>query len=164
MSYPLGTGAPLILSVSPVRRAIGTGLLIALGLILLWIALDRPPEAIGWRLFLLLFGSGALWLAVRLWRATAGSLRLTEDALVDTEGRVLARLDEIERIDSGVFAIKPSNGFTLRLRAPAGRAWAPGLWWRIGRSVGVGGVTNRDEARYMAGVLTALLSSRSRGS
>ena len=160
VSIPLGIGPPLVLSVSPVRRALGTGLLVVLGVLVLWVAFDQPPEAPGWRLFLVAFGAGAIWLAVRLWNATAVGLRLTEEALVDTAGRLLAQVDDIERIDSGVFAVKPSNGFTLRLRKPAARAWAPGLWWRIGRRVGVGGVTNRDEARLMADMLAAMLSNR----
>jgi hypothetical protein len=41
-----------------------------------------------------------------------------------------------------------------------GFAWVPGLWWRIGKRVGVGGVTPSQPARYMAEVMSAMILER----
>ena len=147
------------LSPSPPRRVIGTALLGVLGGFLLWVAAANAP-APGWRAFLVAAGLGAVWMGLRLWRATRVRLILTEEALADSEGRVLAPLDTIERIERGAFAVKPASGFTLRLSARLGGAWAPGLWWRLGRHVGVGGVTGSAEARVMAEILSERLSQR----
>lgn len=147
-------------SPSPPRRIIGVGMLGLLGSMLLWVAIDSPPQDLGWRVFLLAAGGGAFWLAARTWRATAVSLELTRSELRETGGRVLARLDEVRAIDRGVFAFKPSSGFLLRLDAKGPGTWAPGLWWRLGRSLGVGGVTGRDEGKYMAEVLAQILADR----
>ena len=68
----------------------------------------------------------------------------------DSSGTVLARIDEIRSVVRGTFALKPSNGFTLVLNSKKPRAWMPGLWWRLGRRVGVGGVTNAGQAKFMA--------------
>jgi hypothetical protein len=148
---------------SPPRRWIAVLLLAGLGGLLVWTALARPPEALGWRLFLLVFGAGAVWLAERLRRATAVHLVLTRTALSDSAGRVLARVEDVRAVHSGTFAVKPSAGFTLRLAEPAGSAWEPGLWWRIGRRVGVGGVTGGREGKYMAEVLQVMVSERADG-
>jgi len=99
-------------------------------------------------------------LAEKMRRDTAVHLELTEDELRDSRGRLLARIADIKGIERGTFAFKPSSGFLLRLNAPADRAWAPGLWWRFGRSVGVGGVTGSREGKYMAETIAALLSER----
>lgn len=145
---------------SPPRRVLGVVLLAVLGSALVWLALAYPPAALGWSVFLLGFGAACLWLAARMWQVTGQGLELTRDALRDQHGFVLARVEQIRAVNRGVFAFKPAGGFTLVLKQPAPGRWAPGLWWRLGRSVGVGGVTHRHEARYMAEVLDALIKER----
>ncbi|MDP2082884.1 MAG: hypothetical protein U0934_10730 [Pseudotabrizicola sp.] len=145
---------------SPPRRVVGVVILAVLGAVLIWLALAYPPAAFGWTVFLLGFGAACLWLAVRMWQVTGQGLVLTRDILRDHDGAVLARVDQIRAVNRGVFAFKPAGGFTLALSQAGPRGWAPGLWWRLGRSVGVGGVTHRHEARYMAEVLDQLIKTR----
>jgi len=77
-------------------------------------------------------------------------LVLSETELKDTAGNVLALLSDIEGVDRGMLAFKPSNGFVLRLKTSQPRAWAPGLWWRVFKRVGVGGVTPSGPTKFMA--------------
>ncbi|MBL3569240.1 hypothetical protein DSD19_19835 [Rhodovulum sp. BSW8] len=148
------------LRVSAVRRVIGLGVLLALAGLLLQIALVHPPAGIGYRAFLLAMGAGALALAEAMRRATARRLVLTREGLFDDRGRELARIERISGLDRGMLAFKPSNGFSLSLTEALPRAWAPGVWWRFGRRVGVGGVTSAGEAKAMAEILTALLQEK----
>lgn len=145
---------------SPPRRVLGVALLGTLGVAMIYLAIAYPPTAFGWTVFLLLFGGTALGLSVQMWQSTTQGLVLTRDELRDASGRVLIPVSQIRAVNRGVFAFKPAGGFTLALNASAPRAWAPGLWWRLGRSLGVGGVTHRHEARYMAEVLDALIRDR----
>jgi len=157
---PEVSGSPEVIAnlhVSAPRRVVGIAMLVMVSLILLWIAFARPPEALGWRLFLLAMGGGGLWLAETMRRATGTRLQLTREALTDSEGRVLARIEDIRSVDRGTFAFKPSGGFLLRLGTSGPMVWAPGLWWRIGRRVGVGGATSRHEAKYMGEVIALLV-------
>ena len=149
-----------VLEATALRRLIAVAIIAALGLILLWVALAQPPVHLGWRLFLLVFGGVALWGAERLRQATRARLELTRTELRDSTGTTLARLEDIASLDRGVFAFKPSNGFILRLKAPQSREWRPGLWWRTGRRVGVGGVTPGSQARFMAETIQGLLAAR----
>lgn len=141
------------------RRLFGTTVLAALGILILWIAADAT-SAPGWRLALLALGGLALLGAVRLWQATGVRVELTATELRDSSGRVLARLDQIASIERGVFAFKPSNGFVVMLNSRQPRAWAPGLWWRTGRRVGVGGVTGAGETKFMADLLASRIAMR----
>jgi hypothetical protein len=145
---------------SPARRVMGIGSLTVFGGLLMTIAVMRPPADLGGQAFLLGLGAGALYLSWRMLKATTGRLELTADVLRDSKGSVLAHVADIRSVERGTFAFKPSSGFMLRLEAPGTRAWAPGLWWRLGRSVGVGGVTGSSEGKYMAEVIAALLSER----
>ncbi|GAB4390279.1 hypothetical protein [Albidovulum sp.] len=162
---PAGAEGPVLARIAPSapRRLFGVAVLAALGLLLILLAFLRPPELFLLRLFLLCLGALSLALAVRVNRATAGEIRLLPDRLCDGEGRVIARLDQVAAVERGVFAFKPSNGFLLRLDAKQPRAWAPGLWWRLGRRVGIGGTISGAEGRQMADAIAALIARRRAG-
>lgn len=145
---------------SPFRRLAAVGFTGALGIVCFLLVLFRPPAELPWIAVLVVVGAGALWLSRRLAVATRTRIELTAECLRDGEGRILASMDKVASVERGAFAIKPSNGFVVRLTEPAGAAWQPGLWWRIGRRVGVGGVTPGAEGRLMSDALAALLHSR----
>lgn len=146
--------------VSQARRWMGVAMLVGLGAMLLYLAVLQPPAGLGWRVFLLVVGVLSMVLGIRMHAATTLYLELAPDALRDSTGRVLAQMDQIEGIDRGAFAFKPSNGFLLRLSAPQPRVWAPGVWWRFGRRVGVGGVTPGHQTKFMAEIIQTRLNAR----
>lgn len=147
----------VILSVeaSPMRRWIGVGSLAALGGLLLWIAF-MGTASILWVLGLMIGAGISLWGAARLYQSTAVALELTEAGIRTAAGEVLVSVGDIAKIDRGAFAFKPSNGFLVRLKSPAARGWAPGLWWRSGTYLGIGGVLPPGETRAMAELLKAV--------
>ena len=142
------------------RRVIGVGAMCVLGALLLYVALAEPPAHFLWQAFLLVLGGFALWFATRMWEATSHALILTDEALVDTDGTVLARLDEIAKVDRSTFAMKPSNGFLVILKAPQSRAWRPGLWWRMGRRIAIGGVTSGAATKPVADMIAVQIATQ----
>lgn len=145
---------------SPGRRILGIGSLWVLSLMVIYVGIVRPP-AMGWQVFLFVLGGGSIWIAEKMRRATALTLELTTADLRDSAGTVIARTADIQSLDRGMFAFKPSNGFLLRLSSSEGRAWRPGLWWRLGNRVGIGGMTPGHQAKFMAEILSAMISERS---
>ncbi len=146
--------------VSPPRQYMALASVVAVGGLLIYVAFAHPPAQLHWRLFLLVAGVAFLWLADCLRRASGWRLDLTTERLSDTSGLIDIAFDDIEAIDRGVFALKPSSGFRLKLRRPQPRGWAPGLWWRFGRNLGVGGVTVGREGKYMGEAIETLLAQR----
>lgn len=143
------------------RRLIGLTSLGFLGLFLIYIAFTTAP-GLGWQLLLLVLGGGAIWLADLMRRATAGAIELTPKVLRDSDGTIIAKVADIEHIDRGVFAFKPSNGFLLRTKAGTGAetVWRPGLWWRMGRRVGVGGMTPGSQTKFMSEIISTMIAMR----
>jgi len=140
------------------RRVMATGALGCLGSLLLWIAATQPPVDVGWLIFLVVMGAGSLWLAWKMWEVSATTLELTRSELREAGGRVLFEIKNVDSVDRGFFAFKPASGFLVRLKEPTGaRVYAPGLWWRRGRRVAVGGVTAGREAKSVADLITVLL-------
>lgn len=148
------------LEASTPRRVLGGTTLAGMGVFLASLAVAWPPEALVARVALFALAVLSLWAAWRLWHATRQVLELDENELREAGGRVLARIDDIEGIARGAFAIKPSNGFTLRLASSGGFAWAPGLWWRMGRQLGIGGVTGAQQTKMMAEAIHGLILLR----
>ncbi|KIT15538.1 hypothetical protein [Jannaschia aquimarina] len=150
-----------ILRPSVPRRAIAFAIQMVLGTLLLWLAFAHPPESLFLRLFLVILGIGALFLGSWGWQASAQAIELHEDGLRGEDGTWIAPLSNIRSVDRGLFAFKPSNGFILRLHDPMERAWAPGMWWRMGRRVGVGGVTSGADAKIAADALAVMVERKS---
>lgn len=145
---------------TPARRWIAIAMLFVLGAMLLYLAFAFPPADLGWQAFLIAVGAGALWLGEKMRRATERGVELTPAGLRDTRGETLCSFDEIRGIDRGLFAFKPSNGFVLRLADRGPARWEPGLWWRVGRRIGIGGVTPSTEGKFMAEMIAQRLAAR----
>ena len=141
------------------RRYLGMGMLALLGLLLIYIAVVQSPTLV-WRLFLVLLGAACLWMADKMRRATATRIELTETELRDSDGTVIALIADLEGMDRGFFAFKPSNGFLLRTHAPAKSEWRPGLWWRVGRRIGVGGMTPASQTKFMSEIIAVVMAQR----
>ena len=144
---------------SATRRWMGILMVAAVGVLSLYVAMATPPE-LPLLILLILIGLAALGMAEMMRRATELAIELTRDELRDSSGTCIARVDDIEMVERGVLAFKPSNGFLLRTRAPGARGWRPGIWWRRGRRVGIGGVMPGHQTKVMAEMLVALLAER----
>ncbi len=141
------------------RRIMGTAMLGLTGCLLLYVALAAPPSP-AWLVFLLAVGAAALWLAARMWQATVHRIELTAEELRCSNGQLIARVEDIKAIDRGFFAFKPSNGFLIRTGVQGSRVWMPGLWWRSGRRIGIGGVTPGSQGKAMSEILAAMMAQR----
>lgn len=149
-----------IIEASAPRRWMAISMQAGLGLMLVYFALT-VPGAFAWQAFLLLFGIAWFWLATSMYAATQLRLELTETGVRDSSGEELVALDEVESVSRGMFAFKPSNGFSLVLKQRKGPArWRPGLWWRLGSRVGIGGVTAGSQTKPAAQIIEAILAER----
>ncbi len=89
------------LSPAPVRRWLSTLLIFALAVVFLVLAArgfaqgQEAGQGTGQRLVLALLGLASLWVASLSLRGQARSLVLTRSAVMDSEGTVLTRLDQI---------------------------------------------------------------------
>ncbi len=147
----------------PARRWFAIGVTGLLGAILLYVAAAFPPADLAWLVFLLALGLVCLYWAWLVWRATSVDLELTRTELREAGGRRLCAIEDVDRVDAGFFAFKPAAGFLVHLRTPMGQVYAPGLWWRAGRRVAVGGVTSRAEGKAVAEIINVMLAEREAG-
>ena len=132
-----------------VRRAMAVCVIAGLGIAVLYVAMVQPGSAVS-RLALSGLGIGAIWIADAIRRATAAAVELTPEYLRDSQGKIIVALNDIQRVDRGILAIKPSNGFMLRTKTAQAGGWRLGLWWRFGKHVGIGGMIPAVQTKVMA--------------
>ncbi|GGE38493.1 hypothetical protein [Actibacterium pelagium] len=150
------TRTPPKIQASNTRRIIAMIVLVSLGGLMIYSA-ATADIAIWERLLLTALGLATLYMSDWMRRATLGWLELRDEGIFDQDGRLLAPIEDITGLDRGHLAFKPSNGFVIRLSSNGTRAWAPGLWWRSGDRLGVGGVTSAAQCKAMAEILTLRL-------
>lgn len=141
------------------RRLLGLASLWGLGLLVFYLTLSQS-HAFGWQVLLLAISGGTFYVAEKMRRATGFQIELTPTVVRDSSGRILADVSDIQAVDRGTFAFKPSNGFLITCKTKAPRVWAPGLWWRNGRRIGIGGITAAPQTKFMAEMLSAMIAER----
>ena len=101
------------------------------------------------------------WFGRQLLMSDASKVMFDGETISDDTGEVICRLEDIDRIERGLALFKPTNGFVLTLKAEAPRGWSPGLWWRMGKRIGIGGATPGRAPRNMADAINlALMQAR----
>lgn len=146
-------------SASAARRWMGVVTLGIVGGLLIYAALSSAPS-FAWRAFLVASGCLALWSAVQMRRVTEHAIELTATELRDSSGKCIVMIANIDTLDRGFFAFKPSNGFLIRSRTPGSRVWRPGMWWRFGRRIGIGGVMPAPQTKMMSETLALLIADQ----
>jgi len=128
-----------------------------LSAVLLWVGLTGPDFTLISRVLVLIPGTFLAYLCFAMWKSGRHAIVLTDEGVFDTAGNALCSIDQIQGIDRGFFAFKPSNGFIIKLKTPLPRAWHPGIWWRIGKSIGIGGIIQGGETKAMSDVINMML-------
>ena len=152
----------LELAVSPMRRYFSIITMLLLSVLLINAAFVSLSGSIVTFVTLGAFGLGSVSAAIKMHSATSNLLRLRRDGLHSSDGKILAEISNIDRVERGLFALRPPNGFLIVLKSPMRRAWHPGLWWRLGTRVGVGGMTSKTQGKLLAERLDMLLQDRNR--
>lgn len=145
------------------RRWFGAIALGGLGILMIWITFTATPENVVLRVLIPVIGLLFIWQAQWNLRVSKTRLYLTRQGLFDGQENMVCPLYNMAEVDRGVFAFKPSNGFLVRLHEPEPKGWAPGLYWRLGRRLGVGGATNPRQNKAMAQAIEMLMMERTLG-
>lgn len=147
------------LKASLVRRGLALFVMMLLGFLLLYLAITTDAGFFQ-KVFLVFLAAVVLWMARAMQLGTAGYIELRVTGLFFENGRILALIDDIVHVERGAFAFKPSNGFVVSLKQKTARAWIPGLYWKFGSRIGIGGVTAPSDAKFMADALAVLIAGR----
>ena len=151
-----------VISPSGPRRVFGIAMLAALGVMFIWVGFLTFKSNSVTAAVLGLLGIISFWCASVVASATSASILLIQKGLITSDKIIVAELDNIKEVERGLFALKPSSGFVIFLKKPMPLVWKPGLWWRFGRRIGIGGATTAAEGKIMAEAIQASLINRAK--
>lgn len=145
---------------SPARRGFLLVCMAVLGFLLVWLGFRAGEGGLIVQALLVGFGVLVLSRLPQFNRSASKSIILTEAGLVDSDGAMICELDNIASVERGTFAFRPTNGFMIRTKASGSFGWQPGMWWRIGKRLGVGGILNASQTKLMADMLLAQIHQK----
>lgn len=138
----------------------GAGALFLLSVVVLWHGYNKYIDN-GEGLLAILIALAGIYAALRFWQSTATGLELTPTELRQVNGRRLVMMADIVSVERTAFGIvKPTNGFVIVTRDKSAPAFLPGIWWRLGKLIGVGGLTGAGESKAMAELMQEMLKRR----
>ncbi|WP_138464985.1 hypothetical protein [Poseidonocella sp. HB161398] len=149
----MGTEALAQLYPSKTRIILTVLVLAAVAVVCLYVAAGEGGQGAAARLMLAAVAVAAALGAVAVWRSGARGLLLYPDRIAESGGDTVLWLADIARLERGAFAFKPANGVVVSLRRPGSLRWVPGLWWRTGARVGIGGMTPKAATKAFADLL-----------
>ncbi|MEO0344428.1 MAG: hypothetical protein AAF198_13420 [Pseudomonadota bacterium] len=88
-----------------------------------------------------------MWAAWRMWNAPHFGIVFDGDSLKTEDGATIAKMSEIQSVQVGLFVMRPSNGFMMMMKQPGIFPTRPGVVWRQGRRIGIGGILRSSEAK-----------------
>ncbi|MCY4445271.1 MAG: hypothetical protein OXC02_02250 [Rhodobacteraceae bacterium] len=139
------------------KRVVATSLLVLGGLglgyygtVYYW---GQPGSFILYFLALVTF-----FVCFKFYTTTGQSVLLFHNRVISSSGELLFEVQNIKSIDNGLFAFKPSNGALVHLHSSMPAIVRFGLWWRIGKRVGIGGCTSRAEVNVMVDLIRAKMT------
>lgn len=155
----------IILKIQPNlgRRIFSILLLCICAAVIMNIAFSDTMHSMPLKFILIGFGVAFLWQAQASFRFANAALILKHDGIYDDQDNLICDLSNIALVDRGWFSFKPSNGFLLRLHAPQSRKWSPGLYWCIGRRLGIGGALSPAQTKAMSDKLILLMQEKELG-
>jgi hypothetical protein len=155
----------VIVKIQPsiMRRMFAAIVLCLSGFVMINFAFSSATHSMLLKLILICLGLIFLWQAQVNFRTTDAAIVLKREGLFDAHGTLICSLSNIALVDRGWFSFRPSNGFLLRLHKPQSRKWVPGLYWCMGRRLGVGGSISPAQTKEMSDKILLLIQEKTLG-
>ena len=94
-----------------------------------------------------------LWFIRFLKRYSKIGFLINQSGLFNLDGSIICKMDDIERIDISPYTFKSANGFIVILKTKSSFNLTPGLYWRLGKRISIGGLVSKSESKFLSQTL-----------
>ena len=95
----------------------------------------------------------ALWFKSFLNRYSKMGFLINQEGLFNLDKSLICRIDEIDQIDTSPYTFKSANGFIVILKTKNSFKTVPGLYWRLGKRISIGGLIAKNESKFVSSTL-----------
>ena len=102
-----------------------------------------------------------LWFRRFLSRYSKIGFVISTDGLFDLNMDLICTIDDIKKIDVSPYTFKSANGFIILLKTKSSFKSIPGLYWRVGKRISIGGLVSKNESKLLSGRLIEMFEKTS---
>ena len=95
----------------------------------------------------------AFWFRSFLKRYSKVGFLINQSGLFNLDGSIICEIGDIERIDVSPYTFKSANGFIVILKTKSSFKSIPGLYWRLGNRLSIGGLVSKNESKFLSQTL-----------
>ena len=95
----------------------------------------------------------ALWFTRFLKRYSKVGFLINQSGLFNLDGSIICEIGDIEIIDVSPYTFKSANGFIVILKTKNSFKLIPGLYWRLGKRLSIGGLVSKTESKFLSQAL-----------
>ena len=99
----------------------------------------------------------ALWFKRFLKRYSKVGFQINSTGLYDLETNLICKIDDIHKVDVSPYTFKSANGFIVFSKTKSKFRSVPGLYWRLGNRISIGGLISKNESKFLSTTLLALI-------
>ena len=99
----------------------------------------------------------AIWFRSFLQRYSKVGFLINQSGLFNLDGSIVCEIGDIERIDVSPYTFKSANGFIVILKTKSSFKSIPGLYWRLGKRLSIGGLVSKNESKFLSHTLSGFL-------
>ena len=85
---------------------------------------------------------------------------INEQGLFNLDKSPICKMHEIDRVDASPYTFKSANGFIIILKTKNSFESVPGLYWKLGKRISIGGLVSKNESKFLAGLLMQFLEKQ----
>ena len=85
---------------------------------------------------------------------------INEIGLFNLDKSLICKIEDIEKVDVSPYTFKAANGFIVLLKTKNSFKAIPGLYWRLGKRISIGGLISKSESKFLSGTLLEILNKK----
>ena len=85
---------------------------------------------------------------------------LNQEGIFNLDNTIICRIEDIETIDTSPYTFRSANGFIVFLRERSTFKIVPGLYWRLGNRISIGGLVSKAESKFLSTTMLNLMNTQ----
>ena len=130
-------------------------------LFLIYTLLKTSVESGKALLFLIsIFLISTLWFKKFISQHPKVGFLLNQEGIFNLDNSIVCRIEDIETIDTSPYTFRSANGFIVFLRERSTFKIVPGLYWRLGNRISIGGLVSKAESKFLSTTMLNLMNTQ----
>ncbi len=98
-----------------------------------------------------------IWLKRFLKKFSKIGFLINELGIFNLDESIICKIENIKKIDVSPYTFKSANGFIIFQKTKGSFKIVPGLYWRAGKRISIGGLISKNESKFLSSTLLEII-------